>query len=83
MLEQLDKELPATSTLRDNRAFQWLQRLRALKNIHVIQSGAAATGGDHDFSPYAVRRAFDAGRSAVVKYFGQPEPKKPRLLAAA
>jgi predicted acylesterase/phospholipase RssA len=83
MLEQMDKELPTASTLRDNRAFQWLQRLRALKNIHVIESGAPATGGDHDFSPYAVRRAFDAGRSAVVKYFGHPEPRKPRLLVAA
>jgi predicted acylesterase/phospholipase RssA len=83
MLEQLDKELPAKSTLRDNRAFQWLQRLRALKNIHVIQSGAAADGGDHDFSPYAVRKAWEAGRAAVATYFGQPGPRKPRLLAAA
>jgi predicted acylesterase/phospholipase RssA len=83
MLDQLDKELPAKSTLRDNTAFLWLQRLRALKNIHVIESAAAGDGGDHDFSPYAVRKAWEAGRSAVVKYFGQPQQRKPRLQVAA
>jgi hypothetical protein len=79
MLEQLDKELPSKSELRMNPAFEWLQRLRALKNIHVIQSGQAAGGGDHDFSEYGVRNAYEAGRSAVASYFAQRQEKQPRL----
>jgi predicted acylesterase/phospholipase RssA len=83
MLEQLDKELPPKSELRANPAFEWLQRLRALKNINVIESGQAAAGGDHDFSQYGVRNAYDAGRTAVANYFQQPQGQRPRLRAAA
>lgn len=83
MLEQLDKELGPKSTLRTNRAFEWLQRLRALKNIRVIESAPAAAGGDHDFSEYGVSNAYEAGRAAVAKYFTQTETQRPRLRAAA
>jgi NTE family protein len=43
-------------------------RLRALKNIHVIEGAAAAAGGDHDFSAYGVRNAYEAGRTAALAY---------------
>jgi NTE family protein len=77
MLSALDKELPANSAVRKLPAFQWLARLKALKNIQVISSAAAPAGGDHDFSRYGVRKAYEAGRSAVVQHFA------PMLLNAA
>lgn len=82
MLEELDKELPPKSPLRKRPAFEWLQRLRALKNIRIIESAAGPAGGDQDFSRYGVRRAYEAGRSAVMKHFEQTD-KQPRLRAAA
>jgi predicted acylesterase/phospholipase RssA len=83
MIEQLDKELPANSPLRKNVAFDWLRRLRALKNIRVIESGAAPAGGDHDFSAYGVRKAYEAGRSAVTAYFAKAGEQPPKLRVAA
>jgi predicted acylesterase/phospholipase RssA len=83
MLELLDKELPAKSLLRKNVAFEWLYRLRALKNIRVISSAAAPAGGDHDFSAYGVRKAYEAGRSAVVGFFEKAGKQPARLRVAA
>ena len=71
MLDDLEREIPATSALRKQPAFQWLTRLHALKNIRVIASSSAPAGGDHDFSRYGVTRACEAGRAAVVQYFEQ------------
>lgn len=78
MLEILERELPADSMLRQDRADQphntagaawnWLQRLRALKNIRVIEGAPAAPGGDHDFSEYAVKAAWEAGRAAASRH---------------
>jgi NTE family protein len=83
MLQQLDKELPPNSDLRKNPAFAWLQRLRALKNVKVIESAPAAGGGDHDFSQYGIVNAYEAGRSAVVNYFSQQGEQRPQRLRAA
>lgn len=83
MLEELDRELPAKSPLRKRQAFEWLSRLRALKNIRVIESAPAAAGGDHDFSRYGVDKAYAAGRSAVKKHFEQAGKSTPHLRAAA
>jgi predicted acylesterase/phospholipase RssA len=83
MLELLDKELPAKSLLRKNVAFEWLYRLRALKNIRVISSAAAPAGGDHDFSAYGVRKAYEAGRSSVVGFFEKAGKQPARLRVAA
>jgi hypothetical protein len=80
MLKQLDKELPPKSELRNNVAFKWLQRLRALKNIRVIESAQAAAGGDHDFSQIGVSNAYQAGRLAVTNYFAQ---EKAPLMSVA
>ncbi|MES2743510.1 MAG: patatin-like phospholipase family protein [Pseudomonadota bacterium] len=82
MLEELDKELPAHSALRHTPAFRWLNRLQALKNLRVISSAAAPAGGDHDFSPYGVRHAYQAGRAAVVRHFEQEASSVPALRAA-
>jgi hypothetical protein len=54
-----------------------------VKNIRIIESAPAKAGGDHDFSQYGVRTAYEAGRSAVVKHFEQAEKVQPKLRAAA
>ncbi|MBI3898358.1 MAG: patatin-like phospholipase family protein [Gammaproteobacteria bacterium] len=69
MLAQLDAELPGDSPVRKNRAFYWLQRLRAIKNIQVIQAEPGGMTGGMDFSPYGVRKRYEAGRDAVDKHF--------------
>ena len=65
MLDELDTELPKHSPVRDNRAFYWLQRLRALNNIQVIQAQPPAMTGGMDFSPYGVKTRYETGRAAV------------------
>jgi NTE family protein len=82
MIEQLDKELAPGSALRSNPAFAWLQRLRALDNIRVIESSAAPAGADHDFSPFGVGNAYEAGRAAVSRHFDQPAQRRQKLRAA-
>lgn len=100
MLRQLERELPADSSLRhasanpaanpaakhpDNKAavaWQWLQRLRALANVHVIEGAPAAAGGDHDFSAYAVKAAYEAGRAAAGRY-APSEAQAAKLRAVA
>jgi len=80
MLEQLDETLPRDSAVRRNRAYDWLRRLRALKNIHIIEGAPAAAGGGNDFSAYGVHRAYEAGRAAALAY--APETvQSPRLRA--
>ena len=64
-------------------AFDWLLRLRALKNLHVIQSTPAAAGGDHDFSRYGVEQRYEAGREAVAKHLAQREGQQGALRVAA
>ena len=91
MLARLEAELPKDSVLRQGgagnleaAAWNWLKRMRALKNIHVIQGAPAPSGGDHDFSPYAVEAAYQAGRTAarnVVK-IGESGSRKPLPLRA-
>jgi predicted acylesterase/phospholipase RssA len=92
MLDALERELPADSTLRQNpaehpdnaaaSAWHWMQRLRALNNIQVIEGAPAAAGGDHDFSEYAVNAAYEAGRAAARR-FAPSEVQHPRLRAVA
>lgn len=80
MLEQLDVALPRDNLVRRNPSYDWLRRLRALKNIHIIEGAPAAAGGGHDFSAYGVRRAYEAGRAAALDY--APEKmQSPRLRA--
>lgn len=80
MLEQLDETLPRDSAVRRNRAYDWLRRLRAMNNIHIIEGAPAAAGGDHDFSAYGVRKAYEAGRAAALDY-APDKVQSPRLRA--
>ena len=68
---------------RGNGACDWLLRLRALKNLQVIQSTPAAAGGDHDFSRYGVQQRFLAGREAVTQHFAQGATRHGPLRVAA
>ncbi|WP_332847968.1 patatin-like phospholipase family protein [Massilia sp. S19_KUP03_FR1] len=68
MLVQLDEALPSDSAVRKNRAYAWLRRLRALKNIQIIEGAPAAAGSGNDFSAYGVRMAYEAGRAAAATF---------------
>jgi NTE family protein len=93
MLAALDRDLPPDSTLRqdpsdhpDNAAasaWRWMQRLRALDNVHVIEGAPAAAGGDHDFSQYAVSAAYEAGRAAARCHAPADVQSPQRLRAVA
>lgn len=80
MLDQLEKAVPADNPIHKNRAYAWLKRLRALKNIQVIEGSAAAIGADHDFSAYGVRNAYEAGRAAAAAF--KPGSLQPAQLRA-
>jgi len=81
MLDKLES-LTAGSAVADTPAFEWLMRRRALKNLHVIASGPAASGGDHDFSEAGVRTRYEAGRAAAQRYLARMTPLR-TLRAAA
>ena len=94
MLKTLEAVVPKDSILRkdaaDNpeaAAWDWLQRLRALKNLRVIQGAPAPSGGDHDFSAYAVEAAYNAGRTAarhhVLIDHGLDQEQEERLRVVA
>jgi NTE family protein len=87
LLAQLQSALPKDSPVRKNRAFAWLQRLRATKNVRIVQiTPAAMTGGGADFSPYGVATRYEAGRAAIDAHFEQasrPAARKPTAIAEA
>ncbi|TWI66272.1 patatin-like phospholipase [Pseudoduganella lurida] len=76
VLEQIRK-LAAGNEVEGSPAFDWLMRLRALKNVHVIASAPAPAGGDHDFSQYGVRGRFAAGKAAALNYLSRLEHQAP------
>lgn len=67
MLEEIQRELPQNSPLRKNKSFRRLIRLKALKNIRVIEAEHAPMMGGMDFSPFGVRRRYESGYQAVNK----------------
>jgi NTE family protein len=73
MLEEIQRELPHNSPLRKNEAFRRLMRLKALKNIKVIEADHAPMTGGMDFSPFGVRRRYESGYEAVNKIFAKEE----------
>jgi NTE family protein len=70
MLEAVERELPPDSPVRAQEPFRRLQRLRALKNLKLIQAGHTPMTGGMDFSAYGVKTRFDKGYAAVDKLFG-------------
>jgi NTE family protein len=80
MLEGIARDLPADSPVRSSESFRRLQRLRALKNVKVIQADHAPMTGGMDFSAEGVKTRFDSGYAAVDKLFGS---ENGRMRAAA
>jgi NTE family protein len=80
MLKQL-APLGKGKPIEQNAAYTWLLRLRALKNLQVIDSAPVVFGDDHDFSPYGVEKRWAAGREAVRQHFERKAA--PRELAQA
>jgi NTE family protein len=68
MLARVARELPADSSVRSMEPFHRLQRLRALKNLKVIQANHVPMTGAMDFSEYGVKTRFDSGSAAVDKF---------------
>ena len=86
MLDGLDKmagHKDDGAGLQKNRAFAWLMRLRALRNLEVIEGSPAASGGDHDFSAYGVAARYQAGRAAAAAHLLKMDQRLPDLLSAA
>ena len=71
MLQAIKSELPPTSPVLGNEAFQRLQRLRALKNLRIIEADHTPMTGGMDFSSYGVKRRFESGRAGVDRLFAQ------------
>lgn len=69
MLEELGRELPQNSPLRKRESFRRLFRMRALKNIKVIEADHAPMTGCMDFSAYGVKSRYESGYRAVDKFF--------------
>lgn len=82
-LATLVSEQDMSASPQKAEAFAWLLRLRALNNLHVIQSIPAAAGGDHDFSRYGVQQRFQAGRDAVLQHAAQQATRPSALRVAA
>jgi hypothetical protein len=67
MLCEIDRDLPSDSPVRATEPYRRLQRLKALKNLTIIQADHAPMTGSMDFSAYGVQTRFDSGRAAVDK----------------
>ena len=83
MLDALEQGIPADGAVRQTPAYQWLSRLRALRNVHVIESAAASLMAGADFSQYGVHNLYQAGREAAAQYLATRDMHTPLLAEAA
>jgi NTE family protein len=83
MLEEIERDLPADSPVRGREAFRRLFRMRALKNLRVIEAEHAPMTGGMDFSTFGVKRRYESGRQAVDKFFAEHEADKQPAAAEA
>src|SRR6516225_3681701 len=66
-VEEIMRDLPADSPVRQRESFRRLVRLRALKNIKVIEADHAPMTGGMDFSAHGVHTRYKSGYAAVDK----------------
>jgi len=71
MIEELMQALPPESPVRSRESYRRLARLRAFKNIRVIEAEHAPMTGGMDFSAHGVSIRYDSGRRAVDKFMGR------------
>ncbi len=69
MLEEIGRDLPAGSPARARESFRRLLRLRAVKNLRVIEADHAPMSGGMDFSAHGVKSRYESGYIAVDKFF--------------
>jgi NTE family protein len=77
-IEEIMRDLPNDSPVRNRESFRRLIRFRALKNIRVIEADHAPMTGGMDFSPKGVRTRYESGYSAVDKLFERSTAKADR-----
>jgi hypothetical protein len=83
MLEAIERDLPPDSSVRATESFHQLFRLRALKNLRVIQADHAPMSGCMDFSVYGVESRHKRGYEAVDRFFAQEGAGKQSAASAA
>ncbi|MGA2129400.1 MAG: patatin-like phospholipase family protein [Xanthobacteraceae bacterium] len=81
MLEAIERDLPRDSSVRATEPFHQLFRLRALKNLRVIQADHAPMSGCMDFSVHGVESRHKRGYEAVDKFFAQQNVDRPPVAS--
>jgi hypothetical protein len=66
-VEEILRDLPADSPVRQRETFRRLVRLRALKNLKVIEADHAPMTGGMDFSAHGAHTRYKSGYTAVDK----------------
>jgi NTE family protein len=67
-IEEIVRDLPLDSPARKRESYRRLVRLRALKNIKIIEADHAPMTGGMDFSTHGVRTRYESGYAAVDKF---------------
>jgi NTE family protein len=70
-IEEVMRDLPRDSPVRQRESFRRLVRFRALKNIRVIEADHAPMTGGMDFSAHGVQTRYQSGYTAVDKFLAR------------
>ena len=65
MLDDLDRQLPAQSPVRQSNQYLRMMQYRSLKNLKVINSEHVPMTGGMDFSEHGIKRRYEAGYKAA------------------
>ena len=68
-VEEVMRDLPQDSPARSRQSFRRMIRLRAIKNLRIIQADHAPMTGGMDFSAHGVKTRYQSGYKAVDKLF--------------
>lgn len=69
-IEEVMRDLPQDSPARKRESFRRIIRMRALKNMRIIEAAHAPMTGGMDFSAHGVKTRYRSGYNAVDKLFG-------------
>lgn len=69
-IEEVMRDLPQDSPARKRESFRRIIRMRALKNMRIIEAAHAPMTGGMDFSAHGVTTRYRSGYNAVDKLFG-------------
>jgi NTE family protein len=83
MLEEIERDLPPDSSVRARDSFRRVFRLRALKNLRVIQADHAPMTGVMDFSAHGVESRHKRGYKAVDEFFAQENVSRQSAASGA